>query len=299
MKTCHFMYVPFTGLGLRGGYRGDTWLKNRIEIFKRFTLQSLLMQTNQDFILWISWRPEDAKNPLVEAFADFLAQTPIEAIFTYGGIMFWDDKYTEAQAHWRLWHALSDTLPALKEVVDDADTVLMTIQPSDDIYLPIATQWIRDSFQKTKNKTVGFTRGYIMDYSTKEIAEYNPTTHPPFYTIRFPSYVFLNPKAHYEYIGPYHSHEYVPEFTPMEPRMFVVGTHGENISTTYQHPYKGNILPTEEADEILIATGTYHSDPISIRRGARLVLRTIFNRIPFNDLIRTLYHKLPANVQRI
>ena len=61
----HLIYVPFTGLGLKGGYRGDTWLKNRINIFQKFTLVSLLHQSNRDFVLWVQWRPEDELNPLV------------------------------------------------------------------------------------------------------------------------------------------------------------------------------------------------------------------------------------------
>ncbi len=287
------MYVPFTGLGLRKGYRGDTWLKNRIEIFKRFTLESLLEQTNKNFTLWISWRREDRYNPIVEEFAGFLEKTPLDVIFTYGGVMFWDDK----QENDNLISRFQATLPLLKDEVGDAEYVFMTIQPSDDMYLPHAVEDIQ-AWHGTE-MAYGYTRGYIMNYATKEIAEYNPTTLPPFYTIRFPAETFLSPVKHFAYIKGYKSHEYVEELGIVKNpnRSFVVGTHGENISTTYQHPYKGRVLSSAERDSILILTGTFHSEPFVSRHGARLKLRTVFNRIPFNEHIRTLYHKLPAKVQ--
>ncbi|GAF73917.1 unnamed protein product, partial [marine sediment metagenome] len=57
---------------------------------------------------------------------------------------------------------------------------------------------------------MGFKPGYIMNYCTGEVAEYNPETNPPFYTIIFPVDKFLNPYNHIDYTGPYESHEYIP-----------------------------------------------------------------------------------------
>ncbi len=72
LKIKHLMYVPFTGLGLYNGFRGNRWLKNRIEIFKQFVIPSLLNQTDQDFILWVSWRREEKNNPIIKEFKQYL-----------------------------------------------------------------------------------------------------------------------------------------------------------------------------------------------------------------------------------
>ena len=73
MKYKHFALIPFTGLGLHNGYRGDRWLRNRIEIFKNYTLQSILNQTDKEnLVLWFAWRPEEKENQIVKNFNEYL-----------------------------------------------------------------------------------------------------------------------------------------------------------------------------------------------------------------------------------
>lgn len=295
----HLLYMPFSGLGLHNGFRGNTWLKNRIRIFKQFVLPSLLNQSKKEFILWVSWRPEEESNPIVQDFYKFLNQIRgMTIVFTYGGLCFWDDKYEDKEASKRLMKSLKLSLPELKSYVGDADYVYMTCQPSDDMYLYNAIETIQK--HPFDYKAIGWEKGYIMNYATKQVAEYNPDTLPPFATIRFPASVFLDPQQHYEYTGPYKSHEYVKEvmdFEPLEGRGFVVGTHGENISTTFNHPYAGKVLSDTERDLILIGTGNYFSDPVVIKKGFKLILRQILNILPFEEKIRSMYRKLPNKCQ--
>lgn len=293
----HFLYVPFTGLGLRGGYRGDTWLKNRIEIFKRFTLQSILNQKNKNFVLWISWRSEDRINPQVTDLLTYLNGLGVPFVFTYWGVCFWDDKHENDD----LLGRLTKTLPVLETFVR-GDHVLMTIYPSDDMYLDDMVDTMQ-AWPSDNIDVMGYTEGYIMQYSTKKIAEYNPETKPPFFTIRFPKDVFLDPEKHYKFTGPYKSHEMVGDdmrYMALPGRGFVVGTHGENISTVFNHPYKGKTLSpsSKEYYDILYRTGTKFSDPLVTRKGLRLWLRTLSNYVPFEKQLRALYHYLPSNLQR-
>lgn len=301
MNYAHFLYVPFTGLGRHDGFRGDEWLKNRVEIFKRFTLASVMNQMNQDFVLWISWRPEEKENPIVQDFVKSLASIrDLNVVHTFGGLCFYDDRYPDEVERKRLFQHLSDTLPELKEWVQNR-TVLMTIQPSDDMYLSTAVGDIQGYFTTHPNmEAVGFQKGYIANYATKEISEYScepwkkdetsvymTNTNPPFYTMKFPPDVFLNPKNHMEYTSlkedvfheetgellyakgtPCPSHEYVYKCLKMgffDYRGFVVGTHGVNISTTWTHRYKGRELSKEEQDDILILTGTLFSEPFIVK----------------------------------
>ena len=64
----HFLMVPFTGLGLYNGFRGNAWLKSRVKIFETFVIPSLLAQTSKNFTVWIAWRQEEKQNKIVQEF---------------------------------------------------------------------------------------------------------------------------------------------------------------------------------------------------------------------------------------
>lgn len=279
----HFLYCPFTGLGLFGGYRGDTWLKNRIKVFKEFVVPSILNQTNRDFILWLSFRPEEEKNPIVKDLVNFLDKIAgVATVVTYSGIIFWDDKYPDDVASKRLLKSLSGTMEVLKPLVGKND-VLMTIQPSDDMYLGDAMQRIKDEFKKNKKaQAVGFTKGYMANYGTLEVAEYDPKTNPPFYTIKFSSDEFTDPNRHYNYTGPYKSHEFVPDnlvYVPVNDyRGFVVGTHGENISTVWTHPFRGKRC---NSNTIFAQCGHISPQALPLKKDLnRRIKKRIINMLP-------------------
>ena len=231
----HFFYTPFTGLGLHNGYRGDDWFRHRIGIFKNYTLQGLLNQTNRDFTHWISFRPQEKENPLVWGLHDYLGKwKDYKFIFTFGGLCFWDDKYPNDS----LLERLGTTLPLLKSFADDKKAVYMTIQPSDDIYHKEAVEIIQ-SEPYAPRKALCFAHGYIHSIKTERLAEWNPTFpeySPPFYTLMFPSGVFLNPQQHFDYYGLFKSHEDIPKifnYKRLSDGKFCVLTHGQNISTCW------------------------------------------------------------------
>lgn len=285
-KIKHLMYCPWTGLGLYNGFRGNRWLKNRIQVFKQFVIPSLQSQTSKNFILWCSWRPEEKNNPHVKELVKWLNTTGIVSVHTYHGVCFYDDKYEDSVARERLVNSLHYTMGDLHDVVGDSDYVLMTIQPSDDLYDMHAIETLQYMCKNEDWQAIGFKKGYIIKYQTKEIAEYNPTTNPPFYTIKFPAKVFLDPLKHIEYtslkkdVGKYKkgtalpSHEYVGDclkYCQIDERGFMVGIHGENISTTWQIPFKGRLVEGDslsgnsQRDLVLQDFGIYDIKPLKIR----------------------------------
>lgn len=301
----HFYLVPFTGLGLHNGFRGNLWLKNRIKVFKEYVVESLLNQTNQNFILWICWRKEERDNEQVIELAEFLRQKGLKCVITFSGIPFYDDKYDELTAKKRLMETLNISLPTLRNVIS-TDYVLLTIQPSDDLYFDTNTEVLQTKFKeliekdKNTNKAVGWKDGYIMDYAHKEISEYLTKTNPPFFTILFSKEEFLDPIKHFNHIGPYKSHEYIVDhmnYHTLEGRGFIVGTHGENISTTYNHVYRGRLLIGEERLNILKRAGILGADPIRMKLSRRVLLRRIVNRLPFRNMLKWLYHSLPIKLR--
>lgn len=283
------MYVPFTGLGMYGGFRGNRWLRNRIKIFKQFVVPSLLAQSNQNFIVWVSWREEERGNKQVKELEDFLKamfnRTALEqrVVFTYSGVCFWDDKYFGKVAYDRMSMAIHGATGALHNVIGEADEILMTIQPSDDCYHHKAVEKIQEVLVVAPElNAVGFHKGYITNYGTRETRLYNPTTNPPFYTIRFPSKeVFMDPLKHmawtaiksntekYPFGTPIPSHEYVGlalAYGVMDDRGFMVGTHGENISTVFNHPFAGEAVKEDVWPQFGLGNASTLVLPVSWRK---------------------------------
>jgi hypothetical protein len=283
------MYVPWTGLGLFGGFRGNRWLRNRIKVFKQFVLPSLKAQTSKNFMVWMSWRPEEKHNKIVQEFMGETLSYPFHVFHTFTGICFYDDKYNQQEARARLLDALHGCAAQLMNEIGECEYVLMTIQPSDDCYHMNMVKAVQQVFEETDLEAVGFSKGYIMDYTSKQVAEYNPNTNPPFYTIKFPREVFVNPLKHLEYTGlkanvgqypkgtPLPSHEYVKDclkYGQIDSRGFLVGTHGENISTYFNHPFKGQAV----SQDMLKDFGLYDIPPIEIKTSIK---RQILKRLPF------------------
>lgn len=297
----HFIYCPFTGLGLYGGYRGSRWLKNRIKIFKQFVVPSLQAQTNQNFTIWISWRPEDRDNLVIRELETYLINifSKERVVFSYSGVCFWDDKYSDAEAHNRLSTSLHGTAKEIINHVGDCKDVVMTIQPSDDCYNKGMVEEVQRTFKTSLYTVCGYGHGYIMNYQTGELRDYNPKTVPPFFSILFPRETFLDPLRHMKHTGPYKSHEYIGDtlkYVKLPGRGFLVGTHGENISTHFKHPYAGDIVPSATLERFGILDVPTLSIKYSIRKQ---ILRKLPHRVQrklryiFGEKIyQTLYNYL-------
>ena len=288
-KIAHLLHCPWTGLGLYNGFRGNRWLKNRIQVFKQFVIPSLLAQENKNFILWCAFRREEKNNPLVKELQEYMDLiTEFKTVFTFAGICFWDDKYPNDVARERLLTSLHGSMGELLNVMGEADTILMTIQPSDDCYHKNAVKALQELFEKMPDiQALGFTKGYICNYKTKEVKEYNPKTNPPFYTIKFPREAFIDPLKHAQYTSikkdcgkyeagtPIPSHEYVEyalKYGKIDERGFLVGVHGENISTHIDNPFAGDVV----SQEVLKDFGIYDVEPIKIKYSVRKrILRSL------------------------
>lgn len=302
MKSTFLVCVPFTGLGLYGGFRGNRWLKNRIAIFKQFVVPSLMAQTDTDFILWVCWRNEEKNNPHVQELLKWLsARVNFEIVFTYSGIPFWDDKYEPEVARERLFQTLKGAMPELIDALGECDEVHWLLQPSDDVYHIKTVQSVKAAFQNPEIQAVGYKRGYLMNYNTLEVKEYNPKTNPPFFAIKFPRATFIDAGKHMNYTGPYISHEYVPDKLKMghfEDRGFIVGTHGENISTHFNNPFGTEWIFDIKLEEFGLAGVQPITLPLSTRKwlmrklpyGWQRKLRYIFGEklySPFYNWLRS------------
>lgn len=267
--------TPFTGVGLHGGYRGDKWLKERIQIFKDYTLKSLLNQEvikEQKVISWLHWfwfRPEEKTNPQVIEFDKYLTEINYPHIFTYYGLMYHDDKFTNftlktiirnllmmgwdciryrqiknpfeiirhsfSNKNKSLYKRLEYALHEVKQKLPPVDWICLTRIDSDDMFHKDAVGLIQKVEPKDKRAAI-FEKGFILNKQTGQVAEWNPTTCPPFWTLIFRYPIFFNPIEHLRYYGDYRSHEDITrlfECVKLPDEKYLYLTHGKNISTYY------------------------------------------------------------------
>jgi hypothetical protein len=240
MKIAHIIYTPFTDVGC---FNPDNkWLIERIRIFKNFTKKSLLRQeSNFDlyYTHWLSFRKGDEDNNLIANFATDLSITPL-----FSGLLYYDDRFVESSEKNR---RIADRLECIKEFENnysDVDWIYFTRLDSDDMFHKDAFAEIMKQEPKEKTAFI-FQKGYIVNEKTSEMAEWNPETCPPFYTICFPKDVFFNPQKHLEYMKGWKSHEdTVKIFNPvyMSDRKYCVLVHGKNTTTTWNHRFRGKAV---------------------------------------------------------
>ena len=293
----HFCMIPFTGLGLHGGYRGDSWFKYRIGLFKKYTLQSLLNQTNRNFITWIAVRPEERFNPICQEFHKFMMKLKdFPCVFTYGGIPIWDDKYKNDN----LLERLEKTLPELKRFLKDEQWVYETCQPSDDVFHINEMKEIQEKEPK-ENRTLIHDKGYVFNEETQRLAEWNPLINPPFHTVMFPADVFFDPKKHFDYMKNSINHEDIIrkfDCVKLPDKRYCVVVHGKNISTNWWHPFRGKVFNWEEGKEILKDFGMCITPPTNLQGGFKECIIKIRYRI-FKFLIFIRFYKVAKYVKNL
>ena len=235
MSVKSIIYIPFTGLGLYNGFRGQNWFENRAEIFKKYTLQSLANQTDKDFLIWISFRPEEKDNEVTKKIEGYVKATDISYIFTFNGLMFWDDKDLERNKTWK--ERLTE---ALKNFSIKEDYVYLTLLGSDDMFSEDIVEYVKK--QEYKNgKALYMKNGYVYNSKTKELADWNNPFSVANYTLMYERDEFLDAERHIMKQSNLTTHEMIPQIylaEEIEGRRYCCVIHGLNISTIWDHPYK-------------------------------------------------------------
>ena len=272
--NAHIIAIPMTGVGLHGGFRGNAWFKHRIEIFKNYTLRSLANQSNKEFIIWMWFRPEEEYNPLVNEIADAIDTAGLRFVFTFNGLMYHDDKFTNYNLKTKLknflqmlldayhkkefrplkeiwkytWENKNHTLRARLEksiatlkslITDKYDWVYLTRIDSDDMFHREVVELIQSQTPDYRKAFV-FNAGYIYNIETGQLGTWLPPTNPPFHTIVFPGWLFFHTQSHYEYYKDFKSHEDITRVFNAETldiNKYCVTAHGkDHISTSWDVP---------------------------------------------------------------
>lgn len=251
-QMIHLIYCPFTGVG-KHQYKGDEWFKERIGIFKDFTLQSLRNQTSPHFILWLSFREEEKKNPITNRIGELIGDMAIRPIMTFDGLMYHDDRNDESNTTLR--ERLLASL-AHERLGQDADWVYLTRIDSDDMFHRDVVQLIQD--QEPFEGALTLQNGYVYNKETKELAEWNPLTCPPFFTLMMKGETFFDIDKHLAFYGDWKSHEDTARMKHKVlwrgdnriDRLYCVLTHDpeNHISTSFSHPFRGKQIVDNKLD---------------------------------------------------
>jgi len=207
MKT--YKHIVFTRFDTHSASRFDKdWLKYRLEIFKKYTLQSLLNQDIKDFAVWIRYC-EDYKDEVKE-FNKYLKTLSIPFFFTYSkdGI----DYETEE----------------LYDYVKDVDLVIETRIDSDDMYHKTALAEIENQ-EIEENKIFIFQDGYLYRELTDRLYFYEGGS-GPFYICVYPKEIFINQKLKKEYFPYLPDASRSPNKKKLSDLKFVVVVHDKNDS---------------------------------------------------------------------
>lgn len=286
IKFAHIVITPMTGVGINRGFKGEKWFKDRIEIFKKYTLQSLINQSNRAFLLWLTFRPQEENHPLVKELEQYLKEKKVSTIMTFHGLMWWDDKFSKnlksvimnggriLRQCWReknFWPLIPNGLEVifsrknktlicrlekvlyelsqLKEL-GDANYVYVTRIDSDDMFHKEVVAEIQRVIPF--GGALVYKNVYVYNSNTGEMAEWEPKTTPPFYTIIFLGSKFFNPIEHVRFYKDFQSHEDIPKIfktKQLEDGRYCVVVHRNQISTIWDHPFRGELVDISKLND--------------------------------------------------
>jgi len=138
---------------------------------------------------------------------------------------------------------LAKSLEMIRQRFFGVDMMYVTRIDSDDMFHKEAIEEIQVEPREPGTALV-YTKGYVYNANTKEWAEWNPKTNPPFHTIIFSERDFFDPWLYLKAMKGYRSHEDVTKlFTTktLSDGKYCVVVHGKgnHISTVWNHPFKG------------------------------------------------------------
>lgn len=238
--------TPFTGKTSWGdGFSGQDWYEFRAEIFKEFTIKSIIKQTDKRFLWWIQFRPEERHNPVTKEIEKALNKARISYTMTFHGPMIVEDEAT--------WHnddlieRVEKSMVYIKPLVSFFEYIYEVNLDSDDLIHKDFVKTLREEPFR-ENGAMYCKDGYIWQLPDKVAKWHNPDSNQN-YTIMYPNEIYLDPVKKYKYQNGLKSHEEVPKlFNAKEMKgMYCTLTHDTNVSTIWDHHFRG-----EEVDKKIL-----------------------------------------------
>ncbi len=199
------------------------WIDYRISIFMKYTLQSLKIQTNQDFITLV--RYESTTEDIIREALRHYEELPNNILFIR------NNEYKKY----------------IKNSIKEYDWLYLARIDSDDMYHKSFIQQLHDYNHKEDTVVLINQKGYIYDSLHNKMC-LTKRTSPPFYVEIYKSIDYMEGKRH-----PISSHKH-PIRLPHEilnGRNYVIVIHSNNTASTFEGIDSNSILQNGEEREIL------------------------------------------------
>ena len=209
-----------------------------------------MAQTRKDFLLWVTFRPEEITSATAAKIILDIRAAGIEYFISFNGTMFTEDRAT--------WHnkdlpeRLSKELPLLKEKVD-ADYIYETNLDSDDMVHNDFSKLVQS--MKFKQRGALYQKKGFAFHTNGNLADWNNPTAQQNYTIMFPSDIYFDAEKRLEYLNGFKSHEEIPEKFDAEELgegLYCSVIHEKNISTIWTQHFRGQEYYYEEDKEKIL-----------------------------------------------
>jgi hypothetical protein len=206
-------FIVKTYFDKREGIKDDAWLRRRIELYKKYTLASLMSQTYQNFKIWLCCGEglQDVMKPLK-------AEMP-NAVFTYGE------------------HFTNGIHREERFKMNGCDRVAIMRIDSDDVYRYTAIQTVREYMANLKvtdePQVLLYQVGYLYDINDQRLGIYRKNS-SPFHTLMFAVPDFMSPSRYYpKFCGDHSKVADRYKFHVLPQKQFCVLVHGDNFSSTF------------------------------------------------------------------
>jgi hypothetical protein len=217
LRTVHHQPRPELHRVLR-----KNWITYRMEIFMKYTLNSLLNQTNQDFIALV--RYEDCTEQLIKDALDKYNPLPPNINFI---------KNSEIEQQ-------------ILNNIHGEDYLYIVRIDSDDLYHKMFIQKLHNYNHDEKVKVLINQQGYIYDSINKRLATYSKES-PPFYTLVYKTKDYIEGLRH-----PLPKHKYAIKLPHqvLDGKNFIVNVHSKNTSSKF-NKVSGVLINSKEKQKIL------------------------------------------------
>lgn len=218
--------INFNAMHLHDRRFDPGWIEKRINIFREFTLKSLINQSQQDFLALLQYE-EKTEESIWQALSKF-PPLPDNIEFVRAG------KYEDR---------------ILKYVGDSPEFYIARID-SDDMYHQSFMKLLHEYQPGSEHVAVLIPQdGYIYDSINHRLAHWSHYS-PPFYTLIYQTSDFLR-RIRYKLIGGHSkmirfNHEILP------PGYFMVVVHRENSVTSFNRSQRGKIITEERKIEQIL-----------------------------------------------
>lgn len=237
MKKKIIIYIALNTLPFSKDRLNENWIDYRLEIFTKYTLQSLINQTNQDFTCLIVYddKTDDIVRKCVSKYPEFPANIILSKINV-------DFAYSQISKGYL--HESNDII----NLISSNDYLYLVRIDSDDMYSPSFVQQLHDFNHKPDTQVILNENGYIYDVHGDRISKIHYVS-PPFYTLVYKVDEYINgfryalKNGHQDVINLIHETLYENNFT--------IIVHGKNIYTQFlPGPSKTPITDELEKEEI-------------------------------------------------